>query len=404
MKLVNCLILIFSLTMQSQVIFEKGYFINNAGQKTDCLIKNLDWRYNPINFEYKTNESSNPLNADIKAVSEFGIYNSIKFVRYVVQIDDSNENINNLNQERNPIFIEQQLFLKVLIESKASLYSYKSVGAEKFFFKDGNLAVKQLIYKKYIDENNNVLENNSYRQQLANILKCEAITMSEIQKLQHKENSLLQLFLDFSACSKMPFTIYNRKIKKDLFNLTFRIHINNAALSINNTLTKRFTDLDNEISFGFGAEAEFILPFNKNKWAIMIEPTYQYYISDKTAEDSQVSGGQLTTSINYNAIEIPVGVRHYIFLNNNSKMFINASYYYNLDTKSTLEFKRTDESSYNSLKIKSKNNLGFGIGYKYLDKYSLELRYQANRNILGNYSFWQSNYSKISVSAGYSFF
>ena len=28
----------------SQIKFEKGYFINNYNDKTDCLIKNIDWK------------------------------------------------------------------------------------------------------------------------------------------------------------------------------------------------------------------------------------------------------------------------------------------------------------------------------------------------------------------------
>jgi hypothetical protein len=38
---------------------------------------------------------------------------------------------------------------------------------------------------------------------------------------------------------------------------------------------------DNKISFRIGLEAEFILPFNKNKWAVFAEPTYQYYKTEK---------------------------------------------------------------------------------------------------------------------------
>ena len=42
----------------AQISFEKGYFINNANQKTNCLIKNQDWKDNPTEFEYKLDENS----------------------------------------------------------------------------------------------------------------------------------------------------------------------------------------------------------------------------------------------------------------------------------------------------------------------------------------------------------
>jgi len=37
----------------SQINFEKGYFIDNLGAKTDCYIKNIDWNLNPDTFDYK---------------------------------------------------------------------------------------------------------------------------------------------------------------------------------------------------------------------------------------------------------------------------------------------------------------------------------------------------------------
>ncbi|MFB1040707.1 MAG: tRNA modification GTPase, partial [Polaribacter sp.] len=61
-------------------------------------------------------------------------------------------------------------------------------------------------------------------------------------------------------------------------------------------------------------------------------------------------------------------------------------------------------STYNSLDVKSRNNLAFGIGYKLNDKYGLEMRYQTSREILSDFVFWNSNYNTLSIIFGYSFF
>jgi len=45
-----------------------------------------------------------------------------------------------------------------------------------------------------------------------------------------------------------------------------------------------------------------------------------------------------------------------------------------------------------------------GIGYKQNDRYSLEIRYQTNREILGNYLSWNSEYKTLSIIFGYSLF
>ena len=66
------------------------------------------------------------------------------------------------------------------------------------------------------------------------------------------------------------------KTEKDWFNLSIRPGMNYATLSIGNDLTLSITNIDfgNKLGFRLGLEAEFVLPFNKYKWAIIVEPTY----------------------------------------------------------------------------------------------------------------------------------
>ena len=68
------IILAFGINGYSQIIFEKGYLINNSNEKIECLIKNNDWKNNPETFEYKLSENSEPAIADVKSAKEFGIY------------------------------------------------------------------------------------------------------------------------------------------------------------------------------------------------------------------------------------------------------------------------------------------------------------------------------------------
>ena len=113
-----------------------------------------------------------------------------------------------------------------------------------------------------------------------------------------------------------------------------------------------------------------------------------------------MSGGILIAEVDYNIIEVPVSLRYYLFLNKNSKIFINASFIFALNSKSSIEFKRADNSSLNSLEIATRNNLAFGIGYKLYDKYSLEVRYLSGREILN----LNSDYRTSSIIFGYSLF
>jgi hypothetical protein len=398
-------IAILSFNSYSQIAFEKGYYIDNMNQKTNCLIKNIDWKNNPIEFEYKQSENSESKTMTIKSIKEFGIDNISKYIRTTINIDRSSENINSLSDDKIPIFQEEELFLKVLVEGKATLYEYVDGNLIRYFYNNDNSTIEQLIFKSYITPENNIGRNNRFREQLWINLKCPNFKISEIENLEYKKNELVVFFIEYNECNNQEYVNFEEKQKRDFFNLSIKPRLNNSSLTIQNyTTNSRDTDFDNKIGFGFGLEAEFILPYNRNKWAITIEPTYQGFKSEKTTNVNDVSGGVLISNVDYRSIEIPLGLRHYFIQKINSKFFINASYIFDLNSKSSIEFTRNDGSNLNSLEIETSNNLAMGIGYKHNHRYSLEIRYQTKREILGHYSFWNSEYKTFSIIFGYSLF
>lgn len=157
----------------------------------------------------------------------------------------------------------------------------------------------------------------------------------------------------------------------------------------NNYINSRSTDYGNLLTYRMGVELEFILGFNKNKWAIIVEPTYQYFKADGE-ERTNLSN----TDVDYKSIEFPVGIRHYLFLNNNSKFFINGSFIYNIILNSNVR----------NLDAYLNGNMGFGIGYNLNNKYSIEFRSYTNKNILYGYNDWSSEYKTLSIIFGYKIF
>jgi len=404
-KLLFLLIAILSLNCYSQISFEKGYYINNSNQKTDCLIKNIDWKNNPTEFKYRLSENSEPKDITIKTVKEFGVYNISKYIRRTVNIDRSSKITMKLSTDKKPVFKEEELFLRVLVESKYNLYEYVDGIVSRYFYSKENSAIEQLVFKKYKTIDNKIGENNRFRQQLWVDLKCENFKKSKIKSLGYNKNDLVQFFTDYNECHNRELTYFEPKPKRDLFNLTFRPRLNSSSLSIQNSIYKsRNTDFENKTGFEFGLEFEFILPYNKNKWGIAIEPTYRKFKSEKTKVENRVFGGILTTNVDYNLMEIPVSIRHYFFLNKDSKIFVNASYIFNFSPRSSIIYTRDNGSILNLLEIKTSNNLAMGVGYKLKDKYSLELRYQTNKEILDGYLHWSSDFKTFSVIFGYSLY
>jgi hypothetical protein len=387
----------------SQISFEKGYFINNSGQKIECLIKNFDWKKNPKEFEYKSSESDNIIKENILSVKEFGIYNVSKYLRSTVNIDRSSKVFGQMSTIKEPIFKEEQLFLKVLVEGKASLFKYVDDNLVRFFYKTDDLVIDQLIYKKFKTKNNQIVTNDMFRQQLLNDLRCGSVTTNDFYTLNYNDNRLIESFIKYNQCSNSEYKSFEKKIKEDFFNLSLKVGLNNSSLDLQSSraaFANRNTEFGSQTGFKIGLELEYILPFNKNKWSIYLEPTYQKYDAEEELLNIPTATIPIDDKItvNYASIELPIGVRHYMFLNNNSKLFINAALIFDLSS-SKFDFERLPD-----LEVRGDNNLTIGLGYKYQDRYSLEFRYATTRDLLSVHSGWSAGYKTSSIIFGYTIF
>jgi hypothetical protein len=310
-------------------------------------------------------------------------------------MDRSGEDLSNLSKDRNPEYHNEVLFLKVLVEGKASLYQYEEKNLTRFFYSVNNSEITQLIYKSYSPDERKILYNNHFRQQLLTDLKCHSITLDEIGEINYYENELARIFIKYNECQNVSYVNYKEKHKRDLFNLNIRPGMNFSNFSMNNELSDaEDTDFGSRFDFRAGLELEYVFPFNRNKWAIMIEPTFQYYKSFNEGEGVN----DQDVEVNYKSFEFPLGIRYYFYLNENSRFLINAGYALDFCFNSTIRYELGWE-----YEISSIGSLVVGAGYKY-NKFSLEMRYLSGRNLLTGYSLWDSDYRTLSLILGYSVF
>lgn len=391
----------------SQITFEKGYFIDESNKRVDCYIKNVDWRSNPTKFEYMLSLNDVTQVATVETVKEFGINDFSKYVRAKVYIDRSSDQIEYMSSERNPIFNEELLFLKVLIEGSASLYQYTDGSLNRFFYELNNSGISQLVNKKYLRDGK-MLVNSSFKQELLLNMKCDKITSKEIKNLRYSNRDLEKLFTKYNECIGLDYVNLNPNKNKDLFYLNIRPGLNYGNLEVR-TSTSISNFLNNEfgykLGFRIGVEAEFILPFNNNIWAVIVEPTYQYYKSEVAKKSNLISSEYLIAEVDYKSIELPIGVRRYFHLNDKSKLFANISYVIDYPINSHIKyFRNSDGEVFYNLDIRAKRKLALGVGYKYNDKFSSEIRYYTKRNLLNGYFDFMSDYSSISLIIGYTIF
>ena len=388
------LIIILSFKSNSQIKYEAGYYIDNSGNVVNCLIKNTDWKDNPKEFTYKLSTESTPQKGKIEDVSEFSVVDKFKFKRYSVEIDRSSDNLNDMGTNRAPEFKSEQLFLKTLFEGKANLYFYEGQNLFRFFYSVDNSNAKQLIYKRYLDADNRVTKNNEFKKQLLDSLQCQSLSLADVEDIEYDEHDLVDLFTKYNLCQNSKTVIYHiREKNKKPLSLALRPGVNVSNLSIENIAT--YTGIINfgtKASLRVGVLSEYILPFNKGKWAITLEPTFQYYKGETMSNDNPIKA-------EYKSIQFPIGVTYFFFLNDNSKLFLNTSLLYDIPFDSKIDF----ESSRNPLKISSTFTPTLSLGYKYSKKYSLEARYEFGRRPL-NYSFWGSEYKTFALIFGYKLF
>ena len=132
----------------------------------------------------------------------------------------------------------------------------------------------------------------------------------------------------------------------------------------------------------------------------MFELSYTPLNFEKTMISREVSGGKYITKIDYTPIELSVGLRYYMFFNEDFKMFLNASVSHDYSSGEVLKVTRSDGSYLKTLNVGSGINSSVGIGCKYKNKYSLELRYVPSKKILEAINL-TSDYKMISIIFGY---
>jgi len=396
-KIITFVLLLNAFLISGQVVFEKGYFIDENNHKTECFIKNSDWKNNPTDFEYKTEKSDTIKKNSILLVKEFGMYGDSKFVRATVNIDRSPTEIYRLSTQKSPIWSKEQLFLKVLIAGKASLYYYFDDGSPKYFYSKTETPVQQLIHKEYLTEDGKINTNDSFRQQLWNDIKCENTSLKSFEYLNFYQKDLEKVFKAYNAChGDTSFVNYIHVQNRDFINLRITPGINYSGMTFNNTYSLPIESIkyNNTLSFRIGIEAEYILPFNKNKWGIFLEPTFQYYKTKKT-----ISPYDSPAALDYSFLEFPIGLRYYYFLNKDLKVYLNGLYIpiFTIDFNSTVNFDNISDKE-----IRSGQCLAIGGAVEY-KSVNLEVRYYSTKNILSSYVNYTTDYSRVAVILGYKF-
>lgn len=301
----------------------------------------------------------------------------------------SSEALNMLSTDRQPQWQKDTLYLRSLTEGKLNLYSYEGHAIIRYFYSenDGADAV-QLVYKKYMVNNNSIAVNAEFRQQLYILMKDKIANADRFEKTSYTRQQLVKLFTEYNGNGS---STKNYTAKTTTGNFNFKITLGAGQTSFKTKLAERDSpDFGTKTVFTAGIEAEYIFPFNNNKWGVFINPNYQYFEgSAKTVLSDW--------DVNLKFLEIPIGVRYYFFLNDKSRLFINGAYGLNINLGSQLvsEDGETD--------IGNRSDLSAGAGYS-TGRFSAEIRCTFAHNVLGYYIYYSSAYQSTNLLLAYKLF
>lgn len=369
--------LFLSFSSIAQIRYEEGYFIDNNNTKTTCLIRHVDWLNTPSEFNYKLNTDGEVMTAGLSGVKEFGV-SGVKFIYARVAIDTSRQDLKNLSLNRHPEWSKRQLFLKVIVDGKADLYSYRSPDLSKFFYSVDSSSIEQLTYKQFLQGTNDIKTNQTYLQQLKNHVSCGDISDARLKKVRYDQSSLERYFIDFNICHGGK--VAERSTKHIVhFSVTPGIDFSRFGIVNDNGFKMEY---NKGTTFRLGVTGEYVLPFNSGKWAIVVEPTYQSYKSGIDVE--------------YTSIEFPMGPRHNFFLDKNSRLFVNALLI--TDIPINYEVKWSQARTYKAKLLSLSFGGGLGFSHK---KFSIEARQYFSRSILDDSNSLFFVYKKFSLILGY---
>ncbi len=365
-----------TINIYAQTYFKEGYFVDNQNKKVECLIKYQRWSETPVSFDYKLKEDSPLQTKNVEEVNEFKIYKTAKYYkRYKLDVNVFDKELNLIKKKGDLIF------LKVLFEAEKSLLAYEDI--QNIFFYEHN---NELLLLKYAEKKSLSAKHREFQKQLYENLFCEGFTIKKYSRIKYEIGDLVNFFNEYATCKNQASENFYEKRTKVKLNFKATIGATytpettqSLALIFGNRERFQREDAFNDIiTYSIGVDAEFTYTNEIDRWRLFISPNIQYFragnVSDINPSNFDLLYPQFyDPGLESLILEMPIGVRRYFDVNENTELFISAAYAYNffIDGKSSFSAPYTNYGKENI----SKSSFLIGLGSNFGDKYSFSLNY-----------------------------
>lgn len=313
-------------TSSAQSIYEAGYFIDNNGKKTECLIKKLAWKSNPTEFQWKKTISSSAKTEVIEDIKEFAVGEEYRFKRYILQFDLNGDTVGKSSKSKDPNLKYEKIFLRTILKSKTTLFQYSKNNVHRFFYTDPNTVYPELlIYKVFYtpDESKKPgekiipQENNTYQEQLKKYINCDN---QDVTKLSYTQSDLKRYFKKYNECkgNTIEYSI-RKKINQTRIGLVAAIDL--SSFTHNSIVgSAGNVNYDNAFVPRYGIFIETFIPFSKVDLSFFLESTYKAFTID--GRDLEIANSEF--DLDYKSLNIAVGPRFHIYLSPKFELFLEG--------------------------------------------------------------------------------
>ncbi|MEW7279531.1 hypothetical protein ABW636_13135 [Aquimarina sp. 2201CG1-2-11] len=319
--------LLFVFVSTAQSIYKSGYFIDNSGKRTECLVKKMPWETNPTEFEWKKTISSSPKKENIEDIKEFGVGQDYIFKRFIMAFDLQGDTVGKSSKDKDPRLRLKKVFLRLILKSEATLYQYSKNDVHRFFYTDRKFAYPELlVYKTYYvpdleeDVGEKVIpkENTQFRDQLAQSLKCKNQDPSEVE---YTLKDLKKYFKDYNECkgakiAYMVKTRFNQSKIGIIGTLDFVSFSHPSELNPSETLI-----YDDILAPRYGIYLETFIPFFGVDLSFFLESTYRSFSTKHTNFANPDAEGP---ELNFKSINVAFAPRFHLYLSSNFEVFFEG--------------------------------------------------------------------------------
>lgn len=378
----------------SQIRFVPGYFVDEDGRRTDCLIKDWDKLSSPDQIDYKLTAESEPVTASAESFKEIRIAEKT-YVRAMVEVEISSVDRLDLSYSSTPEMEPRLVLLRKLNEGQAVLYSLWTEGKSLFFFSmDEGTTIKPLIHKLYTKGTLKVYENVMFRQQLYNAFGTEKFKIEDYASLPYNTD-LLKLFNRYNGSESRA---GQSKLKVHIGPFVEGGLSNCHFMDVDPLAAAPVFSLGTMPILSAGVEAEIFLPVMRGKVRIALSPAYTHM--SKTVQSSLEHNDGYDESVNYSTLDFGVSPRYYMYLKGSHRLFADVGI-----TPTFALGNSTATYTYFRFPPKPRVEIFYhvGLGYSLGDHLNIGLRACTSQQFMSNYYFVGLRNPSIRLKVGYLF-